>query len=115
MMFVHIMVHSWSSNRLTFLSSNCKHHLPPLKKMDIWAAPDVLLIHLKRFQYTQGQYFVHRDKINEVVEFPIEGLDLTNFVKGQCRTLSNFIFGMCKLVKLILDFSVFIISFRLGH
>lgn len=72
---------------ITFYSG-CKQHLPPLKKMDIWAAPDVLLIHLKRFQYTQGQYYVHRDKISDVVDFPVDGLDLTQFVKGN-NTIIN--------------------------
>jgi hypothetical protein len=35
---------------------------------------------LKRFQYTPGQFFVQRDKINDVVDFPIEGLDLSKYV-----------------------------------
>lgn len=43
---------------------------------------DVLILHLKRFQYVPGQYFVQREKINELIEFPIEGLDLTNYVIG---------------------------------
>ena len=29
-----------------------------------------------------GQYFVHREKINEVVDFPITGFDLSNYVKS---------------------------------
>jgi hypothetical protein len=40
--------------------SACKQHLAPVKKMDLWAAPDILVLHLKRFQYVPGQYFVHR-------------------------------------------------------
>lgn len=67
----------------TFYCSQCKNHLSPFKKLDIWAAPDVLVIHLKRFQYSQGTYYVHRDKITELVDFPIEGLDLTDYVKGK--------------------------------
>lgn len=50
--------------------------------MDLWKVPDVLIIHLKRFQYIPGQYFVHRDKISDNVIFPVEGLDLTGYVKG---------------------------------
>ena len=30
-----------------------------------------------------GQYFVHREKINENIDFPIVGLDLTHYVKGR--------------------------------
>jgi hypothetical protein len=44
----------------TIYCSKCKNHLAPVKKMDLWATPDVLVIHLKRFQYVPGQYFVHR-------------------------------------------------------
>lgn len=37
---------------------------------------------LKRFQYIPGSYFIHREKINDLVQFPIEGLDLSAYVKG---------------------------------
>jgi ubiquitin carboxyl-terminal hydrolase 4/11/15 len=50
--------------------------------MDLWAAPDILVVQLKRFQYIPGQYFVHREKISDVVDFPIEGLDLSKYVIG---------------------------------
>lgn len=50
--------------------------------MDVWACPDILVVHLKRFQFIPGQYFVHREKINEFVHFPVEGLDLTRYVIG---------------------------------
>ena len=53
-----------------------------MKQMDLWHAPDILIIQLKRFQYIPGQYFVHRDKISDQVDFPIDGLDLTEFAKG---------------------------------
>jgi ubiquitin C-terminal hydrolase len=66
----------------TLYCSNCKQHLAPIKKMDIWAAPDVLIVQLKRFQYIPGQYFVHREKISEVVDFPVTGLDLRKYVIG---------------------------------
>jgi hypothetical protein len=50
----------------TLYCSACKQHLAPVKKMDLWSAPEVLIVHLKRFHYSPGQYFVHREKINEV-------------------------------------------------
>jgi ubiquitin carboxyl-terminal hydrolase 4/11 len=67
----------------TLYCSGCKQHLAPIKKMDIWAAPDILILHLKRFQYQPGQFFVHREKIEDVVDFPTEGLDLSDIVKGK--------------------------------
>ena len=39
----------------TLYCSKCKQHLAPIKKMDIWTAPDVLVLHLKRFQYVPGK------------------------------------------------------------
>jgi hypothetical protein len=44
----------------TLYCSQCKEHVAPLKKIDLWATPDILTIQLKRFQYIPGQYFVHR-------------------------------------------------------
>ncbi len=60
----------------------CKEHRPAFKKMDIYKVPDILVVHLKRFQYTAGTYFVHNSKIEDLVVFPIEGLDLSRHVVG---------------------------------
>lgn len=75
-------------NSETLYCTGCKQHSAPLKKMDIWSAPDVLVIQLKRFQYMQAttaystRSHVQRDKISDFVDFPIEGLDLRESVKG---------------------------------
>jgi ubiquitin carboxyl-terminal hydrolase 4/11/15 len=66
----------------TIYCSECKQHLPPIKKMDLFSTPDILIIQLKRFQFVPGQYFIHREKINDVIHFPIEGLDLRKYVLG---------------------------------
>ena len=67
----------------TLYCSKCKQHLAPIKKMDLWAVPDILIVHLKRFQYISGMYsFVSREKINDLVDFPVHGLDLTRYVIG---------------------------------
>ena len=64
---------------------SCKEHKSPIKKFDIWAAPEILIVQLKRFQYIPGSYFIHREKINDLVEFPIDGLDLTPYIRGSPR------------------------------
>jgi hypothetical protein len=46
------------------------------KKLEIWRLPPVMVVHLKRFQYTQ----TYRRKLGSLVEFPIEGLDLSSCV-----------------------------------
>lgn len=51
----------------------CKEFRRATKKFELWKAPDVLIIHLKRFRGL-------RDKLDVLVDFPIEGLDLTERV-----------------------------------
>ncbi|KAK0419447.1 hypothetical protein QR680_014150 [Steinernema hermaphroditum] len=57
----------------------CKEHRQASKKLDLWKLPDILIVHLKRFQYTRW----YRDKIDSYVEFPVRGLDLTDRVIDQ--------------------------------
>ena len=66
----------------TFYCGKCKQHLAPVKKLDVWASPDVLIIHLKRFNYSRATYLVQREKISNFVDFPLQDLDLTPYVKG---------------------------------
>ncbi|KAI9597539.1 hypothetical protein BDF19DRAFT_463926 [Syncephalis fuscata] len=54
----------------------CKEHRQATKKFDLWRLPDTLVVHLKRFGQSRGW----RDKIDELVEFPTEGLDLSEWV-----------------------------------
>lgn len=70
----------------------CKKHQQATKKFDIWSLPKVLIIHLKRFSFSRSW----RDKIDTMVEFPVEGLDMTNYVlnpkqKEQKRLTYNLI------------------------
>ena len=55
----------------------CKKHQQATKKFDLWSVPDVLVVHLKRFSNSRAQ----RDKIEAFIDFPIEGLDLTEMVQ----------------------------------
>eukprot|EP00117_Sycon_ciliatum_P009276 scpid28370/ scgid11633/ Ubiquitin carboxyl-terminal hydrolase 4; Deubiquitinating enzyme 4; Ubiquitin thioesterase 4; Ubiquitin-specific-processing protease 4 len=55
----------------------CKEHQQAFKKFDLFKLPDVLVIQLKRFSY--NSYW--RDKIDQLVSFPVEGLDLSEHCK----------------------------------
>lgn len=55
---------------------NCKKHQQATKRFDLWSVPDVLVVHLKRFSNSRAL----RDKIDALVDFPLEGLDLTSMV-----------------------------------
>jgi ubiquitin carboxyl-terminal hydrolase 4/11/15 len=57
----------------------CKKHQQATKKFDLWKAPDVLVVHLKRFSNSRTL----RDKIDTFVNFPVEGLDLSDMVQEQ--------------------------------
>ncbi|KAF5338375.1 hypothetical protein D9611_012466 [Ephemerocybe angulata] len=54
----------------------CKKHQQATKKFDLWKAPDILVVHLKRFSNNR----ILRDKIDTHVDFPVEGLDLSDKV-----------------------------------
>lgn len=57
----------------------CKEHRRASKTFELWKAPDILVIHLKRFSAQRGL----RDKLDIVVDFPIKGLDLSSRVAMQ--------------------------------
>ena len=50
----------------------CKEHRRASKTFELWRAPDILVIHLKRFSSNRS----FRDKLDVLVDFPTEGLDL---------------------------------------
>ena len=54
----------------------CKKHQEATKKFDLWDLPKVLIIHLKRFSYSR----FWRDKLDALVGFPIQGLDMSSYV-----------------------------------
>ncbi|KAL4777333.1 hypothetical protein BDW60DRAFT_172616 [Aspergillus nidulans var. acristatus] len=56
----------------------CKEHRRARKKFELWKTPDILVMHLKRFSASRG----FRDKLDIMVDFPVEGLDLTGRVEA---------------------------------
>ena len=54
----------------------CKEHRRASKKFELWKTPDILVMHLKRFSANRG----FRDKLDVLVDFPVEELDLTGRV-----------------------------------
>jgi ubiquitin carboxyl-terminal hydrolase 4/11/15 len=52
--------------------TECKKHQKATKKMEIYHAPHILIIHLKRFTSNR--------KIDVLVDFPINDLDISNYV-----------------------------------
>ena len=56
--------------------SKCKDFRVQTKRMSLWRLPPVVIIHLKRFQFTQHM----RRKLRDFVHFPVEGLDLSRIM-----------------------------------
>lgn len=59
---------------------SCKAHKCARKKIDLWKLPKILVLHLKRFGFSNRLLF--REKIDNFVDFPLKNLDLTDYVKG---------------------------------
>ncbi|KAH8673591.1 hypothetical protein BX600DRAFT_209389 [Xylariales sp. PMI_506] len=64
------------SEQDTWYCPRCKQHQRASKKFDLWKTPDILVVHLKRFSSSGWR----RDKLEVLVDFPIEGLDLSERV-----------------------------------
>ncbi|KAL4297997.1 hypothetical protein GQ457_12G026970 [Hibiscus cannabinus] len=63
----------------------CKEHRQASKKLDLWRLPEILVIHLKRFSYSQ---FL-KNKLETFVDFPIDDLDLSIYIGSRNGELSN--------------------------
>ncbi|GFF33414.1 probable ubiquitin carboxyl-terminal hydrolase 12 [Aspergillus udagawae] len=56
----------------------CKEHRRASKKFELWKTPDILVMHLKRFSASRG----FRDKLDVLVDFPVEELDMSDRVEA---------------------------------
>ena len=59
--------------------SRCKDHVTAQKKMEVYKAPDYLIIHLKRFSHQRNTMFGSR-KINDFINFPVNGLNMAPYI-----------------------------------
>ncbi|EGR31392.1 ubiquitin specific peptidase 8, putative [Ichthyophthirius multifiliis] len=73
----------------------CGEHKLAKKKIEIYQTPEILILHLKRFKVGTvnkygGKYFVEQEgkKITSLVDFPIENLNLEDFVLNK-KQISN--------------------------
>ncbi|XP_049878866.1 ubiquitin carboxyl-terminal hydrolase 32 isoform X2 [Pectinophora gossypiella] len=56
--------------------ATCRSAQPATKKLQIWRAPPILIIHLKRFQYVNNKWI----KSQKVVNFPFTDFDPTAYL-----------------------------------
>ncbi len=63
--------------------SICKKHQKAFKKLELYYIPKNLILHLKRFEYSSaGRYRTYAEKIGSLVDFPLEDINLQNFIIG---------------------------------
>ena len=63
--------------------STCKEHVQAKKQLELFKAPLVLVINLKRFKHGKSRfsmYGVGGGKLDTLVNFPIEELNLTSYM-----------------------------------
>ncbi|KAG7366574.1 ubiquitin carboxyl-terminal hydrolase [Nitzschia inconspicua] len=56
--------------------SRCKEHVRALKTIKLWRLPNILVVHLKRFEFRNG---FRRDKLDTFVDFPLENLEMDHY------------------------------------
>eukprot|EP00042_Codosiga_hollandica_P038991 m.323626 g.323626 ORF g.323626 m.323626 type:complete len:1018 (-) comp55529_c0_seq4:116-3169(-) len=69
---------------------HCKEEKQATKVMEIWRIPSLLIVQLKRFSYNS----YYREKINTYIDFPLEGLDLTDRICAPNPTNQKFIYDL---------------------
>ncbi|CAD8117954.1 unnamed protein product [Paramecium sonneborni] len=62
----------------------CKEHVQAFKSMQIYKASDILIFTLKRFKASSGFF---KQKLETFVEFPVRGLNLTEFILNKNRPI----------------------------
>lgn len=62
---------------------DCKKHQQAFKKLELFYTPKVLILHLKRFEYSSmGRYRTYAEKIGSNIDFPLDDLELSQHIVG---------------------------------
>ena len=62
---------------------DCKKHQQAYKKLELFYTPKLLVLHLKRFEYSSmGRYRTYAEKIGANIDFPLENLELGGHIVG---------------------------------
>jgi hypothetical protein len=73
----------------------CKDCQAARKKVDFWSAPDILIVHLDRFQSRMESIEYGLRNRNEIfVDFPIEELDVSRYLHGPLSSTAPAIYDL---------------------
>eukprot|EP01090_Pellita_catalonica_P016435 TRINITY_DN4691_c0_g1_i1.p1 TRINITY_DN4691_c0_g1~~TRINITY_DN4691_c0_g1_i1.p1 ORF type:complete len:646 (+),score=94.46 TRINITY_DN4691_c0_g1_i1:236-1939(+) len=70
--------------------SSCKEHKQATKALELWHLPKILIVQLKRFQYSKH----YREKLNTFCDFPLSNFDLSPYVLSGQKNLQYNLFGV---------------------
>lgn len=82
-----------------FLCGRCNRKQPATKKFWIRRLPNVLCLHLKRFRWSSYS----RTKLDTHVEFPLSGLDMTNYLlsnlhETRCSNAGSCLYDLAAVI-----------------
>ena len=78
-----------------YYCSKCKTHRPVTKRISLYRAPEVLVIHLKRFSFSTFS----REKVNSQVVFPTHGLNLDDFLAESAPADQGAVYELTGIVN----------------
>ena len=87
--------------------SKCQKHVCAIKKIQLWTTPDILTLHLKRFTFKPNvakKNGLLRSKIQDVINFPIDRLDLHKYVFGPKDESAPPVYKVCSCLNPLLSF-----------
>ncbi len=61
--------------------------------MEIYTAPEYLIIHLKRFSHSRGMMGGGR-KVASLITFPVEGMDLSKYILRNISLNEKFVYDL---------------------
>jgi len=80
----NVLEHFTKSERVEWNCPSCKHKSSPQRQLTISHLPQVLILHLKRF--SQSWITGEHRKIESHIDFPLENLDISQFISERYRS-----------------------------
>jgi ubiquitin C-terminal hydrolase len=74
--------------------SKCKNHVRAYKTMSLWRTPDILVVHLKRFQQIRQSYYLRTKKINLPIQYPLSGMDVSTLLHPSYEKKNGTIYDL---------------------